>query len=116
MPSFKVLIVDDSIGRNRPAKDIFRFDDLEVNRVTHQVSRAGPKEYSFSTFSCAIWGTPCRAPKFSMQSGTRKMARSPTSSMFTLTICAAIDAGSERPLIRTVRGTGYQIGKNNQLG
>jgi DNA-binding response OmpR family regulator len=27
-----------------------------------------------------------------------------------------IDSGSERPLIRTIRGIGYQIGRNNQLG
>ena len=42
--------------RNRPARDVFQFDDLEVNRVSHQVSRAGrvidlsPKEYALVEF------------------------------------------------------------------
>jgi DNA-binding response OmpR family regulator len=27
-----------------------------------------------------------------------------------------LDTGSDRPLIRTIRGVGYQIGRDNQLG
>lgn len=34
--------------------------------------------------------------------------------MSILTICRRkIDAGSDRPLIRTIRGVGYQIGGNH---
>ena len=27
-----------------------------------------------------------------------------------------LDTGSDRPLIRTIRGVGYHIGRDNQLG
>ena len=109
--------------RNRPAKDIFRFDDLEVNRVTHQVSRAGrsidlsPKEYALLDFLLRNLGhTVSRAEILDAVWHTQNGSVTNVVDVYINYLRRKIDAGSDRPLIRTVRGTGYQIGKNNQLG
>jgi DNA-binding response OmpR family regulator len=50
--------------RNRPAREVFQFEDLEVNRVSHQVRRAGqaielsPKEYALLEFLLRNPGRP----------------------------------------------------------
>jgi two-component system OmpR family response regulator len=49
---------------NRPARDLFVFEDLEINRITHEVKRAGhpidlsPKEYALLEFLLRNPGAP----------------------------------------------------------
>ena len=109
--------------RNRPAKDVFHFDDLEVNRVSHQVSRAGrsidlsPKEYSLLEFLLRNLGrTVSRAEIVEQVWNSHNGSITNVVDVYINYLRRKIDAGSERPLIRTIRGIGYQIGRDNQLG
>src|SRR5258708_9676481 len=50
--------------RNRPSREVFQYEDLEVNRVSHEVRRAGraidlsPKEYALLEFLLRNPGRP----------------------------------------------------------
>jgi DNA-binding response OmpR family regulator len=109
--------------RNRPAREVFRFDDLEVNRVSHQVTRAGraidlsPKEYALLEFLLRNLGrTVSRAEIIEQVWHAHNGSITNVVDVYINYLRRKIDTGSERPLIRTIRGIGYQIGRNNQLG
>jgi two-component system, OmpR family, copper resistance phosphate regulon response regulator CusR len=106
--------------RNRPVSDTFHFEDLEVNRVSHKVSRNGqaielsPKEYALLDYLLRHSGRPV-----SRNSIIEEVWCMHSDSITTVVdvyinyLRKKIDAGAERPLIRTIRGVGYQIGENH---
>ena len=109
--------------RNRPARAVFQFDDLEVNRVSHQVSRAGrvidlsPKEYALLEFLLRNLGrTVTRAEIIEEVWRVHNGSITNVVDVYINYLRRKLDTGSDRPLIRTIRGVGYQIGRENQLG
>jgi DNA-binding response OmpR family regulator len=109
--------------RNRPARAVFHFEDLEVNRVSHQVSRAGqpidlsPKEYALLEFLLRNPGRPVTRAAI-IEEVWRIHGDSITNvvDVYINYLRRKIDAGADRPLIRTIRGVGYQIGGNHRAG
>jgi len=106
--------------RNRPVLDTFRFEDLEVNRVSHKVSRNGraielsPKEYALLEYLLRHSGRP--VSRNSIIEEVWCMHSDSITNVVDVYINylrKKIDAGSDRPLIRTIRGVGYQIGGNH---
>lgn len=105
--------------RNRSARDLFVYQDLESNRITHEVKRAGRpidlslKEYAFLEFLLRNPGAPVSRHTI-IEQVWRMHGDSVTSvvDVYINYLRRKIDAGSDRPLIRTVRGLGYQIGAN----
>ena len=106
--------------RNRPVTDTFRFEDLEVNRVSHKVSRNGraielsPKEYALLEYLLRHSGRP--VSRNSIIEEVWCMHSDSITNIVDVYINylrKKIDAGSDRPLIRTIRGVGYQIGGNH---
>jgi two-component system, OmpR family, copper resistance phosphate regulon response regulator CusR len=109
--------------RSRPAQDVFLFEDLQVNRVSHQVCRAGraielsPKEYALLEFLLRHPGRP--VPRNTIIEEVWRMHGDAITNVVDVYINylrRKIDAGSDRPLIRTIRGVGYQIGGNHYNG
>jgi len=105
---------------NRPAQDEFVFEDLQVNRVSHEVRRAGrpielsPKEYALLEFLLRQPGRP--VPRNTIVEEVWRMQGDAVTNVVDVYINylrRKIDAGSDHPLIRTVRGIGYQIGGNH---
>jgi DNA-binding response OmpR family regulator len=106
--------------RARPAADVFTFEDLQVNRVSHQVRRAGrpielsPKEYALLEFLLRHPGQP--VPRNTIIEEVWRMHGESITNVVDVYINylrRKIDHGSDRPLIRTIRGVGYQIGGNH---
>jgi len=106
--------------QNRPARDLFVFEDLEVNRVSHEVRRAGraidlsPKEYALLEYLLRNPGMP--VPRSSIVEQVWRMHGDSLTNVVDVYINylrRKIDSGSDRPLIRTIRGVGYQIGGNH---
>jgi two-component system OmpR family response regulator len=104
----------------RPAQDLFCFEDLQINRVSHHVSRAGrpielsPKEYALLEFLLRNSGRP--VPRNAIIEEVWRMHGDAITNVVDVYINylrRKIDAGSDRPLIRTIRGVGYQIGGNH---
>lgn len=109
--------------RNRPAREIFQFEDLEVNRVSHQVRRAGqpielsPKEYALLEFLLRNPGRPVtRAAIIEEVWRIHGDTLTNVVDVYINYLRRKIDAGADRPLIRTIRGVGYQIGGNHRSG
>jgi len=106
--------------RLRAPHDVVKFEDLEVNRVSHQVCRAGhsidlsPKEYSLLDFLLRNHGRPVSRIAI-IEEVWRMHGDSITNvvDVYINYLRKKIDNGSEHPLIRTVRGVGYQIGGNH---
>ncbi|MFI5098152.1 MAG: response regulator transcription factor [Candidatus Acidiferrales bacterium] len=106
--------------RNRPVTDTFRFEDLEVNRVSHKVSRNGraielsPKEYSLLEYLLRHSGRPVSRNSIVEEVWCmRSDSITNVVDVYINYLRKKIDAGSDRPLIRTIRGVGYQIGGNH---
>ncbi len=107
--------------RNRPAREVFHFEDLEVNRVSHQVRRAGqaielsPKEYALLEFLLRNPGRPVTRAAI-IEEVWRIHGDSITNvvDVYINYLRRKLDAGADRPLIRTIRGVGYQIGGNHR--
>jgi len=103
--------------RNRPAREIFQFDDLEVNRVTHEVRRAGrlielsPKEYALLDYLLRNPGRPVTRASI-IEDVWRIHGDTLTNvvDVYINYLRRKIDSGSDRPLIRTIRCIGYQVG------
>ena len=104
----------------RPVADAFRFEDLEVNRVSHKVSRNGraielsPKEYALLEYLLRHSGRPVSRNSI-IEEVWCLHSDSITNvvDVYINYLRKKIDAGSDRPLIRTIRGVGYQIGGNH---
>lgn len=103
--------------RIRPAQDVLVFEDLEINRVSHGVKRAGraielsPKEYALLEFLLRNPGWP--VPRNAIIEEVWRMHGDTLTNVVDVYINylrRKIDAGSDHPLIRTIRGVGYQIG------
>ncbi len=103
--------------RARPVQDVFLFEDLQVNRVSHRVCRAGraielsPKEYALLEFLLRHPGRP--VPRNTIIEEVWRMnGVSPTNVVdaYINYLRRKIDAGSDKPLIR------YQIGGNHLNG
>jgi DNA-binding response OmpR family regulator len=109
--------------RNRPARDVFKFEDLEVNRVSHEVRRAGravelsPKEYALLEFLLRNPGRPVARAAI-IEEVWRIHGDSITNvvDVYINYLRRKIDSGADNPLIRTIRGIGYQIGGNHRAG
>lgn len=106
--------------QNRPARDVFVFEDLELNRISHEVRRGGraielsPKEYALLEYLLRSPGTP--VPRASIVEDVWRMhgdALTNVVDVYINYLRRKIDAGAGRPLIRTIRGVGYQIGGNH---
>jgi two-component system, OmpR family, copper resistance phosphate regulon response regulator CusR len=106
--------------RSRSVQDVCTFEDLQVNRVSHVVSRAGrtielsPKEYALLEFLLRSPGQP--VPRNAIIEEVWRMHRDAITNVVDVYINylrRKIDFGSDRPLIRTIRGVGYQIGGNH---
>jgi len=103
--------------RNRTPQELFSYEDLEVNRVSHQVSRGGraielsPKEYALLEFLLRNPGRPVSRAAI-IEEVWRIHGDSITNvvDVYINYLRRKIDMGSDHPLIRTVRGVGYQIG------
>jgi len=109
--------------RNRPGRDLFIFEDLELNRVTHEVSRAGravelsPKEYALLEYLLRNPRHP--VSRSSIIEEVWRMHRGSLTNVVDVYVNylrRKIDAGCDRPLIRTIRGVGYQIGDGHLPG
>jgi DNA-binding response OmpR family regulator len=106
--------------QSRPARDLMVFEDLEVNRVSHEVRRAGrsidlsPKEYALLEYLLRNPGSPVPRTKI-VEDVWRMQGDSLTNvvDVYINYLRRKVDAGSDRPLIRTIRGVGYQIGGNH---
>jgi DNA-binding response OmpR family regulator len=109
--------------RNRPAREVFQFEDLEVNRVSHEVRRAGravelsPKEYALLEFLLRNPGRPVARAAI-IEEVWRIHGDSITNvvDVYINYLRRKIDSGADHPLIRTIRGIGYQIGGNHRAG
>jgi two-component system copper resistance phosphate regulon response regulator CusR len=109
--------------RNRPSREVFQFEDLEVNRVSHAVSRAGrtvelsPKEYALLEFLLRNPGHPVTRAAI-IEEVWRIQGDSITNvvDVYINYLRRKIDSGADHPLIRTIRGVGYQIGGNHRAG
>jgi DNA-binding response OmpR family regulator len=107
--------------RSRPAHDVFLYEDLEINRVSHRVSRNGreielsPREYSLLEFLLRNPGRPVsRTAIIEEVWGMDGAAITNVVDVYINYLRRKLDGGADRPLIRTVRGVGYQIGGNYQ--
>jgi DNA-binding response OmpR family regulator len=106
--------------RARPSHDALLFEDLEVNRVSHSVSRGGraielsPKEYALLEFLLRNSGHPVSRPAI-IEQVWRMHSNAITNvvDVYINYLRRKIDAGSDKPLIHTIRGVGYQIGATN---
>ena len=103
----------------RPAHDLFVFEDLEIDRVSHRVARGGriidlsPKEYALLEFLLRHPGRPVTRATI-IEQVWRMHSESITNvvDVYINYLRRKIDTGSDRPLIRTIRGVGYQIGSD----
>jgi len=107
--------------RARPAHDVFLYEDLEINRVSHRVSRNGreielsPREYSLLEFLLRNPGRPVsRTAIIEEVRGMDGAAITNVVDVYINYLRRKLDGGADRPLNRTVRGVGYQIGGNYQ--
>jgi DNA-binding response OmpR family regulator len=109
--------------RNRPTREVFHFEDLEVNRVSHEVRRAGravelsPKEYALLEFLLRNPGHPVTRAAI-IEEVWRIHGDSITNvvDVYINYLRRKIDTSADQPLIRTIRGVGYQIGGNHRAG
>jgi two-component system, OmpR family, copper resistance phosphate regulon response regulator CusR len=107
--------------RSRPGHDVFLYEDLEINRVSHRVSRNGreielsPREYSLLEFLLRNPGRPVsRTAIIEEVWGMDGAAITNVVDVYINYLRRKLDGGADRPLIRTVRGVGYQIGGSYQ--
>ncbi len=104
----------------RPSHDVFTFEDLEIDRVSHRVSRGGriidlsPKEYALLEFLLRHPGRPVTRVAI-IEQVWRMHSESITNvvDVYINYLRRKIDTGANRPLIRTIRGVGYQIGSDH---
>ena len=106
----------------RPARAILQIDDLELDRVSHAVHRGShnielsPKEFSLLEFLMRNEGQPVSRTaiveqvwKLNVDTITNVV------DVYINYLRRKVDSGYDRPLIRTIRGVGYQIGGNGRL-
>ena len=106
---------------NRPARAVLQVDDLELDRVTHVVHRHGqsinlsPKEFALLEFLMRQAGHPVSRSAIVEQVWKLNFdTMTNVVDVYINYLRRKVDSGYERPLIRTIRGIGYQIGGNGQ--
>ena len=100
----------------RALETVFRVEDLELNRVEHKVTRAGrtieltPKEFALLEYLMRNAGQCVTRPQIiehvwnlSFDTMTNVV------DVYINYVRKKVDASSERKLIRTIRGIGYQL-------
>src|ERR1700721_404350 len=109
--------------RNQPSREVFQFEDLELTRVSHAVSRAGravelsPKEYALLEFLLRNPGRPVTRAAIIEEVWRIQGDSIPNvGDVYINYPRGKIDSGADHPLIRTIRGVGYQIGGNHRAG
>jgi two-component system, OmpR family, response regulator len=106
--------------RSRAVPEVFVLEDLEVNRVSHEVRRAG-RSIELTAREYALLEYLLRSPNHAVSRNhiveeVWHMHRDSITNVVDVYINylrRKIDAGAAHPLIRTVRGVGYQIGENH---
>jgi DNA-binding response OmpR family regulator len=94
-------------------------EDLVMDRLSHSVHRSGhaidlsPKEFSLLEFLMRHAGNPVSRSTI-VEQVWRLNVETMTNvvDVYVNYLRRKVDSGYDRPLIRTVRGTGYQIGMN----
>jgi DNA-binding response OmpR family regulator len=101
----------------RPARAVLRVDDLEIDRVARAVSRAGhaielsPKEFALLEFLMRHQGQAVTRSAIVEQVWKLNFdTMTNVVDVYINYLRRKIDSGYDRPLIRTIRGVGYQIG------
>jgi two-component system copper resistance phosphate regulon response regulator CusR len=106
---------------NRPARATLQVDDLEMDRVAHNVNRGGraidlsPKEFALLEFLMRHAGQP--VSRASIVEQVWKLNFDTMTNVVDVYINylrRKVDSGYDRALIRTIRGIGYQIGSNGK--
>jgi two-component system OmpR family response regulator len=94
-------------------------EDLVMDRLSHSVHRSGhaidlsPKEFSLLEFLMRHSGHPVSRATI-VEQVWRLNVETMTNvvDVYVNYLRRKVDAGYDRPLLRTIRGTGYQIGTN----
>jgi DNA-binding response OmpR family regulator len=105
---------------NRPGRAVLKVADLELDRVTHAVQRAGraidlsPKEFALLEFLMRHEGQAVTRTtiveqvwKLSFDTMTNVV------DVYINYLRRKVDSGYDQSLIRTIRGVGYQIGESS---
>jgi DNA-binding response OmpR family regulator len=103
----------------RPARAVLKIGDLEIHRVAHAVQRGGqsielsPKEFALLEFLILHEGQAVTRTAIVEQVWKLNFdTMTNVVDVYINYLRRKIDLGYERPLIRTIRGVGYQIGGN----
>lgn len=104
---------------SRPSRAVLKIADLEVDRVSHVVQRGGhaielsPKEFALLEFLMRHEGQAVTRTAIVEQVWKLNFdTMTNVVDVYINYLRRKVDTGFDRPLIRTVRGVGYQIGGN----
>lgn len=107
---------------NRPANAVLMVADLALDRVTRTVHRSGhaielsPKEFALLEFLMRYAGQPVTRATIVEQVWKLNFGTATNVvDVYINYLRRKLDTGAGHPLIRTVRGVGYQLGGNGQL-
>lgn len=109
------------LRRHACAGESLKLEDLEVERLSHTVRRSGrvidlsPKEYALLEYLMRHAGQP--VSRAAIVEEVWKLdfhAMTNVVDVYINYLRRKVDTGHARALIRTVRGTGYQIGANGE--
>ena len=95
-----------------------QIEDLVIDRLSHSVHRSGhaialsPKEFSLLEFLMRHAGYPVSRSVIVEQVWGLNERMTNVVDVYINYLRRKVDCGYDRPLIRTIRGTGYQIGTN----
>jgi two-component system copper resistance phosphate regulon response regulator CusR len=102
---------------SRPGNAVLAIDDLAVDRVSHSVKRGGheielsPKEFALLEFLMRHIGQPVTRSAIVEQVWKLNFdTMTNVVDVYINYLRRKVDSGHDRPLIRTIRGVGYQIG------
>jgi two-component system OmpR family response regulator len=108
------------LARRRGSREetVYRVGDLELDRLSHQVTRAGdeivlqPREFRLLEYLMKHAGQV--VTRTMLLEGVWDLHFDPQSNLIDVHISRlrqAIDRGTDKALIHTVRGTGYLLGR-----
>ena len=104
---------------NRPPRVLLNVDDLELDRISHSVQRRGhtidlsPREFALLEFLMRNEGRPVSRSAIVEQVWKLKCDTiTNVVDVYINYLRRKVDSGYGPPLIRTIRGVGYQIGCN----
>jgi DNA-binding response OmpR family regulator len=104
---------------SRPANAVLTVADLALDRVTHTVQRSGhaielsPKEFALLEFLMRYPGQPVTRSAIVEQVWKLNFGTmTNVVDVYINYLRRKVDSGFDQPLIRTIRGVGYQIGGN----